>query len=179
MKKIISEFRLYICNHIICKIPSHTIRNWYYGRIMRFKLDKGSTILLNCCFDAKDKLIMGENSVINARCRIDTRSKVEIGKNVSISSDVIILTADHDMNHFNFEARSKSVKIDDYVWIGTRAMIMPGVTIGKGAVIAAGSVVTKDVGEFDVVGGIPAKLIKKRMSSVDYCYNTSYKRLFQ
>lgn len=176
VKSILSELRLYICNNWIASIPIHTIRLFYYRQIMKFKIGKGSVILMHCFFDAANGFEIGNNSVINGCCRIDTRGSIKIGNNVSISTDVVILTADHDMNN-NFKGRNKAVVIDDYVWIGTRSMIMPGVCIGKGAVIAAGAVVTKNVDEKDVVVGIPAKVIKKRSESFNY--TLSYRRLFQ
>jgi maltose O-acetyltransferase len=141
---------------------------------MKFKIGKGSAILMHCRFGSAKGFEIGDNSVINAYCVI--KSGVKIGKNVSISEHVMLLTADHDMNN-NFEGRNNPIFIGDYVWIGTIAMILRGVKINKGAVVAAGAVVTKDVAECAVVAGVPAKVIKKRMESFDY--TTHYRRLFQ
>lgn len=174
MKKSISEFRLYLCNNWINCIPSHTIRLLYYRKVMKFQLGKDTTVLMHCVFDAAEGLVIGGNSVINARCRIDTRGGIRIGCNVSISSDVILLTGDHDMDH-NMEGRARPLDICDYVWIGTRAMLMPGIKIAKASVIAAGAVVTKDTEESSVVAGVPAKEIKKRSDSLNYV--ALYKRL--
>lgn len=146
---------------------------------MKFNIDKGSFIFLKCTFDSSKNLKIGKDSVINSNCRIDTRGGVEIGENVSISSDVTILTADHDMNCPHMTGRQKKVVIEDYVWIGTKAIIMPGITIKKGAVIGVGAVVTKNVNSFDVVAGVPAKVIKKRPEFPKFKYSASYKRLFQ
>lgn len=179
MKTIISEFRLYVCNKIISHIPSHHIRLWFYRNVMKFAIDKGSYVFMGCSFDCTKGISIKKHSVINAYCRLDARGGIDIGENVSISNGVIILTADHDMDTADMEGRKRKVTIEDYVWIGTRAMIMPGVTIQKGAVVAAGAVVTKDVASFDVVAGVPAKPIRKRFERNDYSYNASYKRLFQ
>jgi len=146
---------------------------------MKFSISKGSYVFMGCSFDCSENLYLGKNSVINAKCRIDTRGKVIIGENVSISNDVTILTADHDMNTYNLQGRIRDVKIGDYVWIGTRALIMPGVIVGKGAIVAAGSIVTKNVEPFQVVAGVPARTIRKRPAEKDFEYNASYKRLFQ
>ena len=178
MKSFLSELRLYICNKIVANIPSHSIRIFFYNTIMHFNISEGSTCFMNCSFDAKGKFDIGKNSVVNTRCRLDTRGGIYIGENVIISSEVIILTADHDMDLNSMPGRVKAVKIDDYAWIGTRAMILPGVTIGKGAVVAAGAVVTKNVEPYKVVAGVPAKMIKERLLKQDYTYSGSFKRLF-
>jgi acetyltransferase-like isoleucine patch superfamily enzyme len=175
--KVLSEFRLYICNHVISNIPSHIIRLWYYKKIMNFKIGLGSTILMKTIVDCSKGVAIGKDSIVNARCRLDNRGTITIGDNVSISSDVIILTADHDMNSPSFIGRTKPVVIEDYVWVGTRAIIMPGITIGKGAVVAAGSLLTKNVKPYQVLAGVPAKCIKER--NQDLSYSASYKRLFQ
>ncbi|WP_317171782.1 acyltransferase [Spirosoma validum] len=144
---------------------------------MNFNVGQGCAILMNSTFDCAGGLILGDCSVINSSCRIDTRGGVFIGKNVSISQEVIVLTADHEIDSPNFKGRTKSVTIYDYVWIGTRVTILPGVIIGKGAVVAAGSLVTKDVQPYAVVAGVPAKFLKFRSKNLEY--NISYKRLFQ
>ena len=102
---------------------------------------------------------------------------IQIGNAVSISSEVLILTADHDPGSTDFAGRNRKVIIEDYVWIGTRAMILPGVTIGRGAIVAAGAVVSKNVEPFTVVAGVPAQCIKKRRQDINYRLN--YHRLFQ
>ena len=174
---VFSEFRLYLCNHFISNFPSHTIRLLFYREFMGFNIGKGSSIFMGCKFDCARGLTIGVNCVVNARCRLDSRGELIIGDNVSISEDVIILTADHDIDAPDFTGRNKNVIIGDYAWIGTRAMILPGVNTGKGAVIAAGSVVTKNVNAFQVVAGVPAIFIKTRNENLDYKIN--YQRLFQ
>jgi acetyltransferase-like isoleucine patch superfamily enzyme len=177
MSSILSEFRLYLCNHWIANIPSHRIRLWYYRKIMAFKIGAGSTIFMNCKFDCAGGLIIGKNSVINAKCRLDSRGTLEIGNNVSVSEEVIFLTADHSEDLIGVKGRSKKVYIEDFVWLGTRAMVLPGVTIEKGAVVAAGAIVTRDAKYLNVVAGIPAKLINVRPENFNY--TAQYKRLFQ
>lgn len=179
IRSFLSELRLYVCNHIINKIPSHTIRLWFYRKLMRFQIGKDAVIGLGCIFDTTDNLKIGEKSVINARCRLDSRGGIEIGENVSISCDTIILTADHDPNNY-MESRNKPVKIEPNVFVGTRAMILPGVSIGTQTVIAAGSVVAKDIPAHTIAGGVPARLIKKTPNNgVLMKEFNAYKRLFQ
>lgn len=176
LRSFVSELRLYFANRVVAWIPSHLVRQFYYRKIMRFEIEMDSAIFMGTQFDSAQGFSIAKNSVINQCCRLDTRGGITIGSNVSISADVIILTADHDQNSVDFAGRRSPVKIEDYVWIGTRAMILPGVTIGKGAVVAAGAVVTKDVAPFAIVAGVPAKVIKTRRNDLDYACN--YRRLF-
>ncbi|MEJ6981989.1 acyltransferase [Pedobacter sp. P351] len=132
---------------------------------------------MHCTFDCAEGLKIGKYSVLHPNCRIDPRGGILIGERVAISQEVIILTADHLMNSSTFEGRERKVVIEDYAWIGTRATILPGVTIGKGAVVAAGAVVTKDVMDYSIVAGVPAKVIGQRSRDLDF--GGVYSRLFQ
>lgn len=160
-------FMLYISNYIIAFIPFYFIRNIYYKYILKIKLGKGSSIHMGV-FINRNKIEIGENTAINRRCYLDGRGSIKIGDNVSISPEVHLITADHDIESTDFKFKSSFIVIEDYVWIGTRSIILPGVKLGKGAIIAAGSVVTKDVPEFNVYGGVPAKFIKKRNKNLNY-----------
>ena len=82
-----------------------------------------------------------------------------------IGEDVRLLTGSHDIGSVHFDLVTKPISVGDAAWIATGAIILPGVTIGEGAVVAAGAVVTKDVEPWTVVGGNPAKFIKKRVIS--------------
>jgi acetyltransferase-like isoleucine patch superfamily enzyme len=160
-------FQDYFSNYWINKIPFYFIRHWYYRNVMGIKIGKGSSIHLNC-FVYGNNIEIAENAVINRRCNLDGRGRLYIGNNASISPDVHMITGDHDYNSVNFSFRSKDIYIDDYVWIGARATILPGVRLGRGAVICAGAVVTKDVEDFAVVAGIPAVKIRERNRNINY-----------
>lgn len=177
MRKYRFELILYFCNCLVLRMPSCRLRHWYYKRFMKFRLGKGTAVLMGCTFDSQGGLVTGHNVIVNARCRLDTRGGITLGHNVSVSQEVVILTADHDMNSPSFAYRTKPVVIQDYAWIGTRASILPGVTIGKGAVVAAGAVVAKDVAPYTVVGGVPAKPIGNRAQVLSY--TLQHNRLFQ
>jgi acetyltransferase-like isoleucine patch superfamily enzyme len=90
---------------------------------------------------------------------------------VSVSPGVWLLTDQHDMNDPGFAEVFGPIEIDDYVWIGSRALVLPGVKIGKGAVVAAGAVVTRDVAPYVVVGGVPARQIGTRSTDLRYRIN--------
>ena len=87
---------------------------------------------------------------------------------MTIGPRVSIITADHDIQAANFAGRSMKIDIGDFAFIGINATILPGIRIGKGAVISAGAVVTKDVDEFTIVGGVPGKKIGERSKSLNY-----------
>lgn len=167
---------LYLTNRVVARVPSHVFRLWYYRRIMHFEIGENTQIFMDAWFDAKRSFKIGSKSVINQKCRLDNRGGIEIGDNVSIAAESCILTADHDPANPLFTARTAPVRIEDFASVGTRAMILRGVTIGRGAVVAAGAVVTKDVAPLAIVAGCPAKVI--RMRPDDFQYSTSYPRLF-
>jgi len=121
---------------------------------------------------------VGEGSVIGDNAFLDGRDRLIIGNHVDIASGVMIYNSEHDINSEDFGAIVAPVEIGDYVFIGPRAIILPGVKIGKGAVVAAGAVVTKDVEEFTIVGGVPAQVIGERKTK-DPHYRLGRVRLFQ
>jgi len=173
---IVSEFTLYVWNRIITFFPSHHFRRAWLTGVMGFSIHPSSAIFMGCTFDSKSGLTIGLNSVINENCRIDTRGGITIGQNVVISSEAVVLTATHDPRSPYFEGVKRSVHIHDFVWIGLRSLILPGVTLGKGSVVAAGAVVTKSVRPGDTVAGIPARVIAS--GRIDLNYETNYQRLF-
>ena len=99
---------------------------------------------------------------IGPKVLLDARKGLKIGKNVTIAYDTIIWTLHHDMNASDFCTIGAETIIEDYAWICSRSILLPGVHIGEGAVVASGAVVTKDVEPYTVVGGIPAKKIGER-----------------
>ena len=176
MRRFLSELRLYLCNHVVASIPSNAFRLLFYRRIMGFELGRGVAIYLGARFYCAKGLSMGENSVLNENCRVDSRGGVFIGKNVAIASESCILTADHDPGTPDFGGRTRPVVVQDFCFIGTRAMILPGVTLKRGAVVAAGAVVTRDVESMTVAAGVPARTLGKRNPQLSY--NSSSRRLF-
>ncbi len=162
---------LYVCNRIVSRIPNHTIRCGFYRKVMHFQIEKSSFIFMGAFFYSPGNFVMGANSIINQECRIDPRGGITLGRFVSISAETCILTADHDPSSSDFAGRTAPVVIEDYVFVGTRALILPGVTIHEGAVVAAGAIVTKNVPPFTIVAGVPAKPIGVRNRDLNYTIN--------
>ncbi len=157
--------------------PSHTIRNIKY-KFFGIKLGKGSTFHMWANFYDPKNIIIGEDTIIGDHAFLDGRDKIKIGSHTDIASSVMIYNSEHDLSSLDFNAISAPVEIEDYVFIGPRVIIMPGVKIGKGAVVAGGAVVTKDVPEFTIVGGVPAKIIGERKNK-NPNYRLGRARLFQ
>jgi maltose O-acetyltransferase len=117
---------------------------------------------------ARNNISIGNNCSINRKVLLDGRGQIFIGNNVDIGQETNVWTAEHDPNDIYHKTRENSVVIEDYVWIATRVTILPGVRIGRGAVVAAGSVVTKDIPSMSIVGGVPARIIGKRDNPLKY-----------
>ena len=122
-----------------------------------------SLVYSTCDVFAPWNLRIGDQSCIGPHVEIYNKACVTIGSNAVVSQGTYICTAGHDTGSELMRLVTRPVVIGDRVWIGARAIILPGVTIGEGAVVAAGAVVTKDVEPWAVVGGNPAKFIKRRV----------------
>lgn len=115
------------------------------------------------------KIRVGNHCIINKRVLLDGRGgQLTIGNNVDIAQEVNIWTLSHDPHDDSYTNAGGDVVLEDYVWIASRATILPGVRIGRGAVVAAGSVVTRDVPPMTLVAGVPAVKIGERRSELKY-----------
>ena len=111
----------------------------------------------------QDKLTIGADTLITGPLRIDLEAPVRIGDRVRIGHDVMLLTVDHRIGEPEYRCGNsfaRSISIGDGAWLGSRVLVLPGVSIGKGAVVAAGAVVARDVPENTLVAGVPARVVR-------------------
>ncbi|MDH5525604.1 MAG: acyltransferase [Desulfobulbaceae bacterium] len=156
-------------------IPMQPVPGWRIGYALRTFLCRkilkstGSEIVCKdrCYFGRGDRLTVGNRSQLGQNARLN--GTITIGRDVIMGPDVVMMSTSHGYERTDLpinkqEKAEKPITIGDDVWIGTRVIILPGVTIGSHSIIGAGAVVTKSFPEFSVLGGNPAKLIKQRAS---------------
>lgn len=159
--------------NVTYQLVPNPLRNsylWMFG----IRTGGGMFIHRGCKFFHVGKLTIGKNSVINFGCYLDNRRGITIGNNVGIAHNTKIYTLGHDLEDPQFKTKGAAVTIKDNVFIFSNALIMPGVTVGEGAIVLAGSVVTKDVEPWTIVGGNPAKKIRERSRDIQYTINYNY-----
>jgi maltose O-acetyltransferase len=170
------EFIIYLL-HCVGHFPSHIVRKACY-KMSGIKIGHGSNLHMGTRFYDVHHIEIGNDSIIGENAVLDGRHLLKIGNHVDIASDVMIYNSEHDINDPDFKAIEGDVHVEDYVFIGPRAIILPNITIGKGAVVGAGAVVTKDVPPYAIVGGVPAKIIGERRNKI-LDYNLGRVRLFR
>jgi maltose O-acetyltransferase len=158
-------------------LPFHCLRKFFYS-LAGINIGKGSTIHMWANFFEPKNISIGEDTIIGDHAFLDGRASLKIGSHVDIASQVLIYNSEHDLDKEDFSAKLALVEIEDYCFIGPRAIILPGVKIGHGAIVAAGAVVTKDIAPYMIVGGVPAKEIGERKNK-ELHYKLGRARLFQ
>ncbi len=153
----------------IYSFGSKKIRRFICRRIFN-KTGKNINIEHGAFFGSGFDIEIGDNSGLGLNSRVS--SPLSIGDNVMMGPDVIIYTQNHNFDRIDIpmikqgDSEKKKVIIGNDVWIGARAVILPGISIGEGAIVGAGSIVTKDVPPYSIVGGNPAKIIRERGKSI-------------
>jgi acetyltransferase-like isoleucine patch superfamily enzyme len=176
-KIVAVSFWNYVFNHFLMHIPFHSVRVFFIRMQVRY-FGKNSSALLGLEIRKGKNVEVGDNCVINKNVLLDGRGgKLRIGNNVDIAQETNIWTLEHDVHDDYHHDKGGDVTIEDHAWIASRATILPGVTIGRGAVVASGSVVTKNVPPMTIVGGVPAKPIGQRRSQL--LYNLHHRPWFQ
>ena len=156
-------------DRFMLSIPSKHIRRWYLNSFDSVNVEKNVAIYGGFKWWSGN-LRIGRGTSIGFDNHFDCRNGVYIGNNVDTATGVMLWSLHHDYNDIKFKTKGGSIYVGDYVWLGARCVILPGVTIGEGAVVAAGAVVSKDVKAWTVVGGVPAKQIGEReRKNYEYC----------
>ena len=161
-----------LSSDIIPNIPSKGLKTWSLRRLGA-NLHKDVKFYSGFSVRNPKGLVVEEGVSIGPKVLLDARCGLTIRKSAVIAYDAIIWTLNHDYNDLNFCGKGAPVDIGEYAWICSRSIILPGVKIGKGAIVASGAVVTKDVAPWTIVGGCPAKQIGKRQEK-EYTYGYVY-----
>jgi putative colanic acid biosynthesis acetyltransferase WcaF len=148
-------------NMLVTGIPFHAVRQWYL-RTFGMAIGKHVALLRGSTVISPATIRIGSGCTIGFQCFLGGEGGLSIGDNVNISSFCAILGGYHDIDDPTFRSVLKPVVIEDHAWLATRCVVQAGVRIGRGAVVAAGAVVTRDVPPYHVVGGVPARKIGER-----------------
>jgi len=176
---IVALLRGWVLNRVVSNMPFPTLRYAYYRLVCRIKIGAGSSIWMGAQFTggAIDQIQIGEGCSVAYESFWVAGAPIILKNNVVTGHRVEFYTSDHDPNDPAFARRDAPIVIEDQAWIGSRAIILKGVTVGQGAVIAAGAVVTKDVPPLAIVAGNPAKIIRMRKSN-EFTYRAEGTPLF-
>lgn len=166
-KRFFPALKWYFANNVAMYFLPYSLRHWYLRTFCGIQIGRDASIAMKC-YISGGNIYIGNNTVINRFTYLDGRVPLYIGSNVNVSHYCIIHTLTHDPQNPHFVCVEKPVAIMDHVWLGARSIVLPGVRIGEGAVVAAGAVVTKDVLPYTIVAGNPARAIGKRSRDIRY-----------
>jgi acetyltransferase-like isoleucine patch superfamily enzyme len=164
----VKSLLLFIWHACVSGLPSYRLRLAYFAWALRNSCRRPVALHRHLRLFCVGGVSIGEGTTINRRATLDGRGGLQIGSNVSVSEGVKLLTATHDVQSPRFELLLRPVRVADWVWIGVDAIVLPGVSIGEGAVVGAGSVVTRDVEPYTVVAGNPATVRAVRARDLNY-----------
>lgn len=173
IRDIVGIYMANFCRYyleVVSHLPSHRLRNYIYKNICLMKLSEHVVIYHHAEIRAPYNISIGKGTIIGDNAVLDGRNGIIIGRNVNFSSGVQIWTEQHNHRdpYFLCNQLKTPVVIGDKAWIGPRTILLHSVHIGVGAVVAAGAVVTKDVEDYAIVAGIPAKKIGERTRDLKY-----------
>lgn len=133
-----------------------------FAKLTNTELNETLNVIPPFNTDFGKNIHIGQRVFINSGCKMQDQGGIYIGDDVLIGHNACLLTLNHEMDPENrADMHPKPIHIEDKVWLGSNVTVLPGVTIGEGAIVAAGAVVTKDVDSNTIVGGVPAKIIKR------------------
>lgn len=157
----------YLYNNVVSSVPIYSVRHAFLRYALKIHVGKWSAVHMGC-FVTGRHIAVGEHSIVNRRCYLDGRVGLEIQNNVSIAPECALVSLDHDPRARDFATVPGPVRVCDYVWLGLRSIVLPGVTVGQGAVVGAGAVVARDVEPYSIVAGVPARKIGVRPRDLKY-----------
>jgi len=161
-KVLAGSLLAFLYNGLVGRLPSRCLRSAYL-KLYLARFGRGTGVQMGCRFLNGRKVFLGDRNVINFDCLLDgRRHAIRVGNDVSIGPEASILTLGHDPQSPDFADKGGDVIIGDRAWICYRAIILPGVTIGEGAVVGAGAVVSRDVEPYTIVAGSPARQVGER-----------------
>ena len=163
-------------NRCLTFFPSFEVRHFILRYVYGVRIGRSTNIEMGVRVFSPQRIVIGDNSVVHFDCILDGRCGLEIGNCVDVGHQVNIFTLEHDIDDIHYRTKGGKVVIQNYAVISGRCSILPGVTIGEGAVVATGAVVTRDVAPYELVGGVPARHIRHRNRGL--AYELSYRRLF-
>ena len=167
-KALAGSLLAFVYNGLIGRFPSRCLRSAYL-KLYLARFGCGTGVQMGCRFLNGRKIFLGDRNVINFDCLLDgRRHAIRVGNDVSIGPEASILTLGHDPQSADFADKGGDVIIGDRAWICYRAIILPGVSIGEGAVVGAGAVVSRDVEPYTIVAGSPARVVGARTKDLHY-----------
>lgn len=157
----------YLLNTFVNKIPFPELRMDLY-RAAGMRVDPTTNIMMHAFVLQARSIEIGPNCIIGPFTTLDGRATLRIGRNVNIAGEVLTIGGHHEVDSPTAEGILGPVVIEDNAWIAMRATILPGVTVGEGAYVAAAALVNRDVEPYTLVGGVPAKKIRDRNRDIEY-----------
>lgn len=165
----LARLRDFFVNDLVGWIPVVGLRLWVYSLVgVRFEDRSKTAVFMHCELLSPKGIEIGSGTTIGRHCILDGRAPLRIGRNVNIGGRTQFFTGTHDVDSANFDAEFLPITVEDQVWIALSAIVLGGVTIGRGAVVAAGAVVTRDLEPMGIYAGVPARKIGERKSDLSY-----------
>lgn len=147
---------------VLLRLPGQAFRLWVLRRLCRWSVGPRTVVERGAKVTTRGGVRIGEGCVVNRGVTLDGRGGLVLGDLVNVSAEAMLLTADHDLDSPSFQWRARPVSVGSRTWIATRALVLPGSTVGEGAVVSAGAVVAGEVPPFTVVAGVPARAVGER-----------------
>lgn len=175
LKQYLNGWMLFMVRHL-GKHPSQKYRLFMLKHVFRMDIERDVVIYGGFTMRAPWNISVGKGTVIGNYSHLDGRNGIVIGENVNFSTSACIYTEQHDINDPYFRSLNSGGKvvINDRAWISSRTTVLPGITVGEGAVLASGAVAVRDLDPFTVYGGVPAKKIGDRSKDLRYEFDGSY-----